>query len=876
MGGRDGTVSAAMTHDPDDEGIRSNGRPPPAARTDEARLGEARPPGEQPAEPSPAEVGRPDVRGIDLRGIDGRATDPPGTDPRGIDGRATDPPGTDPRGTDPRGTDPRGTDPRATGERPPGGADAGTATRGVQVAARTVQVVTGGLIAVYVASTILRHHPSTIPLYDGWVGNLAYFGCAGLCALRVVAVRDRQRAGWAAMTFALLLFALGNLVWTTAVQFMDPVPYPSAQDALFLPFYPIAYLGIVLLVRNRLPAWGSRAIWLDGIIAALGVAALEAAIVIAAVSRYSTGDTGDVATNLAYSIGAVVLTTILVGVFAVQGWRTDRLWWVLGAGLVMFAFADSVYMIQALTDDYVTGTPLDSVWMVGTFLMASAAWLGGGARHEPARSTQPVFIPGLFIVTSLSIVVYATWHRVLPLAVILATCTLLVAVARMGNAYRQLQTLAESKREARTDELTGLPNRRLFYETLRRRLEAGAGEEQLAVLMIDLDRFKEINDSLGHHVGDEVLRQLGPRLASVVADSGTVARLGGDEFGLLLVPLPDPTVATEVAERICDDLRRSFLLDTMTLHVDASIGIAIAPEHGVVADALLQRADIAMYEAKRSRRSWEVYSSIRDTHTRDRLELMEDVRGAIDRRELVLHYQPKVDLATRTVTGVEALVRWQHPERGLLAPDRFLGLFEQSGLMGPLAMDVLNQAVTQQARWASQNLDLSVAVNLSAANLADAELPERVAEVLRRRGVSAGSIVLEITEDSLMVDADQGLDVLERLFALGVELSVDDYGTGFSSLAYLRDLPVHELKLDRAFLAAASHDDRAVAIIRSTIDLAHSLDLRIVAEGVETDENLALIAGMGCDIAQGFLLGRPSPASLLFQVPGETEAATVP
>ncbi len=736
-------------------------------------------------------------------------------------------------------------------------------------AVRGFQLATGGLIAVYIASTIFRQHPSTISLYDGWIGNLAYFGCAGICALRAVAVRDRERGGWTAISLALLLFALGNLVWTTNVQFMDPVPYPSLQDALFLPFYPVAYLGIVLLVRNTLPAWGSRAIWLDGIIAALGVAALEAALVIAAVSRFSSGDTGDVATNLAYSIGAVVLTTILVGVFAVQGWRTDRLWWTLGAGLVMFAVADSVYMIQALTDDYVTGTPLDAVWMVGTFFIASAAWLSRDTLRDDARKTQPVFIPGLFIITSLLILVYATWQDVLPLAVVLATCTLLVAVARMGNAYRQLQTLAESKREARTDELTGLPNRRLFYETLHRRLEEGNGKEQLAVLMIDLDRFKEINDSLGHHVGDEVLRQLGPRLASVVAKSGTVARLGGDEFGLLLVPLADRAVATEVAERIRDDLRRSFLLDSITLHVDASIGIAIAPEHGVAADALLQRADIAMYEAKRNRRAWEVYSPTRDTHTRDRLELMEDVRDAIARRQLVLYYQPKLDLATRVFTGVEALVRWQHPERGLLTPDRFLDLFEQSGLMGPLTMEVLDQAVTQQAVWASRNVELSVAVNLSAANLADADLPEKVAEVLGRKGVSPSREVLEITEDSLMVDANQSLEVLERLFTLGVELSVDDYGTGFSSLAYLRDLPVQELKLDRAFLAAASHDDRAVAIIRSTIDLAHSLDLRIVAEGVETDANLRLIAGMGCDVAQGYLLGRPAPAAALFPVSGE-------
>jgi diguanylate cyclase (GGDEF)-like protein len=735
---------------------------------------------------------------------------------------------------------------------------------GLRTTVLALHLATAGLVVLYLASTIFRAHPSTSTFYDGWVGNLAYLGCAVLIGIRAATVRDDQRAGWTALAVALALFAAGNLLWTTVVQFMDPVPYPSAQDAFFLPFYPVAYLGIGLLARGSVPGRGARAIWLDGLIAALGVAALESAIVVAAVVSGAHGDLGDLATNFAYPIGDLVLVTMLVAVFAVQGWRPDRLWWTLGAGLILFAAADSVYSVQTAHDTYVTGTVLDSVWMIGTLLMATAAWQSHGRLSARARRTQPVLVPGAFLMSSLCIVVYATFHPVVPLAVVLATCTLMVAIIRMGFAFRELQSLAESKREARTDELTGLPNRRLFYETLRRRLEAGSGRADLAVLMIDLDRFKEINDSLGHHVGDEVLRQLGPRLASVVDGSGTVARLGGDEFGLLVAPLESSMQATQVAERVREDLRRSFVLDGITLHVDASIGIAIAPEHGDAADTLLQRADVAMYEAKRNHDPWQLYSPFRDRHTRDRLELMEDVRDAIARRELVLYYQPKVDLSTREMTGVEALVRWQHPVRGLLAPDRFLDLFEQSGLIGPLAMTVLEMAMLQQAEWARDDLDLSMAVNLSAANLSDGQLPAKVAEVLDRLDVDPAKVVLEITEDSLMVDAEQSLEVLEGLHAQGVELSVDDYGTGFSSLAYLRDLPVNELKLDRAFLAAAGEDDRAVAIIRSTVDLAHALDMRIVAEGVETDANLALIAGMGCDTAQGFLLGRPAPASVLF------------
>jgi diguanylate cyclase len=736
----------------------------------------------------------------------------------------------------------------------------------VRIAVRGLEVATGALVLLYLASTIFRAHPSTIGFYDGWVGNLAYLGCAVLAGLRAALVRDRQRAGWTAMAVALALFALGNLAWTTFIQFKNPVPYPSLQDAFFIAFYPVAYVGVVLLMRDTLPVRGSWAIWLDGIIAALGVAALEAAIVIAPIFHANSGDRGDLATNFAYPVGDLVLIAMLVGVFAVQGWRPDRMWWTLGAGLALFAVADSVYSLQTLNETYVTGTVLDSMWMIGTFLMGVAAWQRAGRRAGKDRRTQPVLVPAMFLISSLAIVVWATFHEVLALAVLLATCTLLAAIARMGLAYRQLQSLAESKREARTDELTGLPNRRLFYETLRGCLEPGSGREDLAVLMIDLDRFKEINDSLGHHVGDEVLRQLGPRLAGVVDGSGTVARLGGDEFGLLIAPLVDSTEATRVAERVREDLRRSFNLESITLHVDASIGIAIAPDHGTMADTLLQRADVAMYEAKRQHQAWEVYSSFRDRHTRERLELMEDVRDAISRRELVLYYQPKLDLGRREITGVEALVRWEHPERGLLTPDRFLGLFEQSGLMGALAMHVLESAMTQQSEWARSDLDLSVAVNLSAANLSDEQLPEKVAEVFDRLGVDPGTVVLEITEDSLMVDAQQSLDVLDRLHALGVELSVDDYGTGFSSLAYLRDLPVNELKLDRAFLAAAAEDDRAVAIIRSTIDLAHSLDMRIVAEGVETAANLDLITELGCDAAQGYLLGRPAPASMLFGV----------
>jgi predicted signal transduction protein with EAL and GGDEF domain len=350
-------------------------------------------------------------------------------------------------------------------------------------------------------------------------------------------------------------------------------------------------------------------------------------------------------------------------------------------------------------------------------------------------------------------------------------------------------------------------------------------------------------------------------LAAAVGTAGTVARLGGDEFGLLLCPIPDPAAATRLADRLCEVLREPLELDSMTLRVDASVGIALAPDHGTTAEALLQKADIAMYEAKRSHRDWEVYSADRDQHTLERLKLLEGLRGAIEQDELVLHYQPIVDLVTQEVTAVEALVRWQHPTRGLLYPNDFLEHIEQSGLIGPLAMDVLNKALSQQEHWALAGHQLRISVNLSAANLRDEQLVTKVAEALARHRVRPESLIFEITEDCFMADAEQSVRVLEGLRSLGIELSVDDYGTGFSSLTYLRQLPVSELKLDRTFLAGAPADARAVAIIRSTIDLAHALGLRVVAEGIESEDALTLLTELGSDCVQGFLLGRPVPAA---------------
>jgi diguanylate cyclase (GGDEF)-like protein len=720
------------------------------------------------------------------------------------------------------------------------------------------QIATGGVALLYLASTILRAPGTSSTFYDVWVANIGYAGCTALVAWRA-ATRRSGRWGWGALACGLALFTAGSVLWTTWVQYFTPVPYPSIADACFLAYFVMAFIGIGLLVRETVPRT-SKTIWVDGLIAGLGVAALEATLVIGPIIHASTGQFVAVATNIAYPIEDLVLVTLVVAVFAVRGWRPGHLWWILGAGLVVFAAADSVYVLRVTSGTYVTGTPLDSMWLIGASLMAVAAWQSAGTGN--AATTQPAnVVPVLFLVSSLGIVVYdATVHPGLSLGLVLASATLVIAIARSAYALRQLRALAESRREARTDELTGLPNRRLFFERLAASLEPSPTPQHVAVLMIDLDRFKEINDSLGHHVGDDVLRQLGPRLTAAVGPTGTVARLGGDEFGMVLSPLVNPAAATELAERVRDVLLQPLQLDGLTLRVDASIGIALAPDHGTTPDTILQKADVAMFAAKHAHVPWQIYSSEHDQHTQDRLELMEDLRDALYRREIVVYYQPILDLASGKVTGAEALARWLHPSRGLLPPAVFLGSITDAGLMGPFTMDVLDQAVVQLARWTEIGYRLGVSVNISAASLRDDDLPDKIAALMATRGVDPTRITLEITEDSFITDPEQAMLILERLRALGVELSIDDYGTGFSSLTYIRQLPVTELKLDRTFLTGAPLDARAVSVIRSTVDLAHTLGLRIVAEGIERLDALALVDNLGCDAAQGYLMGRPVPA----------------
>jgi diguanylate cyclase (GGDEF)-like protein len=413
--------------------------------------------------------------------------------------------------------------------------------------------------------------------------------------------------------------------------------------------------------------------------------------------------------------------------------------------------------------------------------------------------------------------------------------------------------------QALHDDLTGLANRTLFGEHVVKALAmATRSHGSQAVVVVDLDGFKHVNDSLGHDHGDALLKQVAERLTGALRETDTIARLGGDEFAILPAGVTDLAAAVSVAWKIQQSCKPVFAVLAETVNVSASVGIAMFPEHGKTTAELLQRADAAMYVAKKSGSGYAVFDAAQETDTARRLALLADLRQCIGRGELVLHYQPKVDLSTRAIAGVEALIRWQHPVQGLLPPGTFMPEVENTELIEPLTRWVLNEALRQQHVWRSEGVDLSIAVNISAHSLRPSgNLPEIVAELTEAWDTAPDTLTLELTEGALV--AANAPEILNRLHQMGQRVSIDDFGTGYSSLAYLQRLPVDELKIDRSFITNLSADSNDDVIVRSIIDLAHNLGLAVVAEGVEDGAAMDLLVGYRCDSVQGYHVARPCP-----------------
>jgi len=432
------------------------------------------------------------------------------------------------------------------------------------------------------------------------------------------------------------------------------------------------------------------------------------------------------------------------------------------------------------------------------------------------------------------------------------------AIAMLKDVTERKQAEAALAHQALHDSLTGLPNRNLLHDRLEQAILTGRREDRrLALLLIDLDRFKEVNDTFGHHYGDLLLKQVGPRLRGALRESDTVARLGGDEFAVLLPTCTDVEAAQLAATKLLEALQEPFVVEGQSLSISGSMGIVLYPDHGEDVQTVMRRADVAMYAAKRDGEGFSVYAMELDQHSASRLTLSSQLRQSIEANELVMHYQPKISLRSQQLIDVEALVRWQHRDHGLMGADHFVPLAEQTGLIKALSQWVLKAVLEQSQVWRAAGLKIGVAVNLSMRNLHDPQLPDQIAELLQRWQLPADMLRLEITETALMTNPARTMDVVTRLSELGTHLSIDDFGTGYSSLAYLKRLPVREIKIDKSFVRDMATNENDAVIVRSTIDLGHNLGLEVVAEGVETQDAWEQLVDLGCDLAQGYYMAVP-------------------
>jgi diguanylate cyclase (GGDEF)-like protein len=558
----------------------------------------------------------------------------------------------------------------------------------------------------------------------------------------------------------------------------------------------------------------------------------------------------------------VGVATIVIGWFR---WREAPHY--LRNNLVTYA----LFPMAAGIAFHATATVLDArpdsatwyVLVVGAFVLAVLlnftliagyqCVLDGSSLLTKAREALAPLLASDLASALLAVMSAFTFERLGIAGLALIGVTLVIFQHLVGQLLLSQQRGRELERRAVTDELTGLPNAAYFRERVDEALAADPAP--VAVMVMDLDRFKDINDTLGHEYGDHVLKTVAGRIGDALqGDAELVTRLGGDEFAVFV---PEQGRAPALANRLMDLLAQPCRVGDMELEVGLSIGISRFPQHGDSAAALLRQADVAMYSAKDGQTGVEAYSPGRDRHTTARLSLVGDLRRAIADGQIYLQYQPKIDLRTRSVRAVEALARWEHPVLGPQSPIEFIGLAEQTGLIRPLTRSVLERALMQVRAWRDRGLEVSVAVNLSPRSLCDPHLADQVAEQLAAAGLGADALVLEITESTLMHDPARAMQTVQRLHEMGVELSIDDFGTGYSSLAYLKRLPIDELKVDRSFVANLVTDQSDAVIVRSTIELAHNLGLRTVAEGVEDAATLEHLAGLGCDLAQGYHLSRP-------------------
>ncbi|HLH66047.1 MAG TPA: EAL domain-containing protein [Solirubrobacteraceae bacterium] len=686
----------------------------------------------------------------------------------------------------------------------------------------------------------------------------------------------RLRAAWLLLALASVTY-LGGDVAQTLYELAGRRPYPSIADGLYLSFYPLVLWGLLLFPTGRRTRRDRVRLGLDMAVVAVGGFMVVVYLVLGPTIVQASPDPLQTAFSVAYPVGDMVL---LVGVASVLLRRAAPssvlALQLMASSLMFFVAADLVYGYITLHSSYQGGDPVDSLWMIAiaVFAIAASAQRPPGAGEDglapqPARSAS--WVPYVAIVAA-SVVLLVDergdpFFPNLSLAFAVVVLAMLVSARQLVAQRDLVHAQGQLAYQALHDALTGLPNRALVLDRAEQMLSrARRDPTAVAALYIDIDGFKQINDTLGHATGDQVLRVVAGRLSEVIRGSDTVGRLGGDEFIVLVDGYALDAGPEMIAERICEVIAQPIELERAerrSLSVTVSIGIAAGLRPG--ADDLLRDADLALYEAKAAGKNrWRAFESRMHSALQDRIALELDLREALDAGDqLFLLYQPIVDLRTETITGVEALLRWRHPERGVLGPDAFITLAEETGLIVPIGRWVLNAACRQAAAWRAARRPLDVAVNLSARQLDSERLIDDVTAALERTGCDPGALVLEITETTLMSDCGAAAERLRQLKHLGVHIAIDDFGTGYSSLAYLRQLPVDVLKIDRAFIAGLAQSRASRTLVQTLVQLGRALGMQTVGEGIEDEAQLRELQHQACDRGQGFLFARPLTAEAI-------------
>ena len=720
-------------------------------------------------------------------------------------------------------------------------------------------------------------------LQDAVYATAALVALAGL-SWGVRVHRPPRRRAWLLLGSGAGLWVAGDFAWGVLGASVGPQASPSAMDVLYLLGYPLLAAGLWQITARASRAGNLIAV-LDTLIVTTAVTLVLWVVVVHPSWAQPGGSTADRAVGLLYPIADAVLVAYLVHLLITTRRRSASLL-LLGVGFGVVLAGDVVYQLVRVHPDVAGGAPpVETLWLIAYFLWSAAALHPDMATVGSARrpgitgegsSTRVVYLagatlllPGVLLVESaLGVPVHGTTVGLFSVATIgLLAARLVLMIRRMQDQASHLVRLAD------TDFLTGLLNRRRLVHHLSQltgEVRRGERDGSAALLVVGLSRFTEINDTLGHRIGDDLLRAVAGRLTEHRCEGAVLARLGGDVFGILLPHAGTADQALACAAEVTGLLSRPFVVSDLGVDVQAGVGVVLTPDDGVDPAVLLHQADVAMSAARERSDHVARFDPAMEVGGALAPELMADLGDALEERRVVVHYQPQISLGTGQVVGAEALVRWQHPVHGLLAPGAFVPAAERTGQIRPLTRYILDAALEQCARWQERG-PFTVAVNLSVRNLLDPRIVDDVREALERHGVDPRRVELEITETSAMVDPERSGHALRALHALGVVLSIDDYGTGYGSLAYLQELPVSRLKIDRTFVAGLRDSAASEAIVRSIVELAQRLGLSVVAEGVEDDETLLILRDMRCDFAQGYGIARPLPAERLADAAEEVQ-----